>query len=81
MAESFDGKRVLDSSGSSMVVAMMVEDMCYIAHLGSSAAILSQNKGKTVLQLTEEHIPSVEKEAARILLSGGSIYQNQPIFT
>ena len=36
---------IIDKSGSCAIVALIVEDMCYIANVGDSRAIMSSEQG------------------------------------
>ena len=54
----------------------MIEDnMCYVANLGDSRAIMSLNKGREIKVLTNDHKPSENAEQIRIVKSGGKVYQ------
>ena len=50
----------VDQSGSCAVVALVVDDTCYIANVGDSHAVLSSGRGTTVLPLTNDHTASRE---------------------
>lgn len=62
-------------SGSCALVLIVIDDICYIANLGDSRALLSQNYGKKMFQITNDHKPGEESEKKRILVNGGQIYQ------
>ena len=49
---------LLDKSGSCAVAILLVEDMCYVANVGDSRALMSSNQGHKVLHLTQDHRPS-----------------------
>ncbi len=68
---------LLDKSGSCAVTILLVEDMCYVANVGDSRAVLSSDGGHKVLHLTLDHRPSEESEQKRIIEYGGKIYQTQ----
>jgi serine/threonine protein phosphatase PrpC len=68
-------QQLLDKSGSCAVVALFVDDICYIANLGDSRAVLSYKSGKIEQVLTNDHKPGNEKENERIVKNGGKIYQ------
>ena len=68
---------IVDRSGSCAIVALIVEDMCYVANVGDSRAVLSSNKGKTVDVITNDHKPNEEGESKRIIENGGKVYQTQ----
>jgi protein phosphatase 2C family protein 2/3 len=63
-------------SGSCACVVIIVGEDCYVANLGDSRAIMSENFGNCLSRLTMDHKPENEKE--RIYKNGGSIYQNLP---
>jgi protein phosphatase 2C family protein 2/3 len=66
---------VLDTSGSCAVVLLFINEVCYIANLGDSRAVLSSNQGTTVTPLSVDHKPNEPSEYARIIKYGGSVYQ------
>lgn len=68
---------LIDKSGSCAVIALVVEDKCYLGNVGDSRAILSSGGGKRAIDLTEDHKPSEPKEKERILGAGGKIYRTQ----
>lgn len=57
-----DGSKVLEKSGSCAVVVMIVEEMCYIANVGDSRAVLSMSEGKKFTALTRDQKPCDEIE-------------------
>ncbi len=63
-----------ERSGSCAVVVIIFGDMCYIANVGDSRAILSLDGGKTVMQITRDHKPTDYLERSRIINAGGKIY-------
>ena len=64
-----------DHSGSCAIVALLVDDIIYIANVGDSRAIISQNQGQRRYALTRDHKPSDPQEKARIIQAGGKVYQ------
>lgn len=70
-------KGIIDKSGSCAVVSLIVGDMCYVANVGDSRAVLSGEKGKKVYPLSVDHKPTDEREMKRIKENGGHIYQTQ----
>ena len=68
-------KGIIDKSGSCAVVSLIVGDMCYVANVGDSRAVLSGESGKKVYPLSVDHKPTDEREMKRIKESGGHIYQ------
>lgn len=52
-----------------------MEDMCYVANVGDSRAILSADQGARLFPLSRDHKPNDEMERKRIIEGGGQIYQ------
>lgn len=69
--------KISDTSGSWANVALFVDNICYVANVGDSRAILSINKGRIIKAMSIDHKPDNSKENLRIIKAGGSIYQNQ----
>ncbi len=70
-------KDILDRSGSCAIVVLIIEDMCYVANVGDSRAVMSLNSGKDVSVLSNDHKPNEDGENKRILENGGKVYQTQ----
>lgn len=66
---------ILDKSGSCAIVVLIVGDLCFVANVGDSRAVLSGDGGKKIFPLSLDHKPSDEVERKRIIESGGQIYQ------
>ena len=66
---------VIDKSGSCALVVLIVGDMCYVANVGDSRALLSGDGGQRIFPLTRDHKPTDEAERKRIIEAGGQIYQ------
>lgn len=64
---------IFERSGSCALVALCVDNMCYIAWVGDSRAIGSLNDGSEYVQLTKEHNPMNPEEYDRVLKAGGKI--------
>lgn len=73
MAQSKNGE--LDKSGSCAVVVLIVDDICYVANVGDSRAVLSCEGGDKIFPLSKDHKPGMEEEQKRIISNGGKIYQ------
>ena len=57
---------------------MFVDDVCYVANVGDSRAIMAMNGNKFV-NLTTDHKPDAAGEQKRIKENGGQVYKhNQP---
>ena len=72
--------KYLDCSGSCALVALIVDDHCYIANVGDSRALLSADTGDKIYVLTNDHKPTEENELKRIVDNGGRVYQTQTTF-
>ena len=64
----------MNRSGSCAIVVVIVEDMCYVANVGDSRAVLSGEEGTRVFALSRDHKPLDEFEERRVLEAGGKIY-------
>ena len=62
-----------DKSGSCALVNIICENLLYIANLGDSRCIISEDSSRKVYQLTKDHKPEHEKE--RIESNGGDVYK------
>jgi protein phosphatase 2C family protein 2/3 len=67
----------IDRSGSCAVVVLIVGDMCYVANVGDSRAVMSGDSGARIFPLSRDHKPMDDQEQKRILEAGGRIYQTQ----
>lgn len=56
-----------------------IEDMCYVANVGDSRAIMSSDGGNKIYVLSRDHRPMDELEEKRIVDNGGKIYQTQTL--
>lgn len=66
---------LIDSSGSCVNLILFVNEMCYVANLGDSRAIMSKYNGQQVIPLSIDHKPDNPVEYERIYKNGGSVYQ------
>jgi serine/threonine protein phosphatase PrpC len=64
-----------DASGTCAVVCGILDQNCYVAHVGDSRAVLSLNKGKQTVPLTHDHKPLDPAEYERIKKAGGTVQQ------
>jgi protein phosphatase 2C family protein 2/3 len=71
------GDQLKDKSGSCAIVVLLVEDICYVANVGDSRAVMSGSLGSRTIPLSKDHKPDEEGEAKRIVEAGGKIYQSQ----
>ena len=67
-------RTLIDKSGSCAIVVLIVQDICYVANVGDSRAVLSADSGQTVYPLSLDHKPGDEGEIKRIREAGGEIY-------
>ncbi len=51
-------KKVGDKSGSCALVVFIYQNICYVANLGDSRAILTSENNKKLYQITKDHKPS-----------------------
>lgn len=65
----------MERSGSCAIVILIVGEMCYVANVGDSRALMSSNGGLLVSSLSQDHKPSDPDEYQRIISGGGQVYQ------
>lgn len=51
------------------------DDTCFVANVGDSRAIYSENKSNLINLLSKDHKPNDPDEKKRIVNAGGYIYQ------
>lgn len=73
--EQAQTKNSLEKSGSCAILVLIVNDICYIANVGDSRALLCNEKGNKIVPLSLDHKPGSENERKRIVEAGGQIYQ------
>lgn len=61
----------MERSGSCANVVLIVGDVCFVANVGDSRAVLSSNKGEEMTALSKDHKPSDTEEYQRIIKAGG----------
>jgi serine/threonine protein phosphatase PrpC len=64
-----------DKSGSCALIVIFIDDMCHIANLGDSRALLSENLSQKLSFITNDHKPEDPDEKIRIERAGGHVYQ------
>lgn len=68
---------LIEKSGSCALILLVVNDICYVANVGDSRAVLSKDGGRQAMSLTKDHKPCSPSEKERILKAGGKIYRTQ----
>ena len=63
-----DKNNILDRSESCAIVIIFVDDIIYVANVGDSRALFSENKGTNFIEITEDHKPNNPWEKKRISL-------------
>ena len=76
-----DENNILDRSGSCAVVILFVDSKIYVANVGDSRALFSENLGKSYVEITEDHKPNNPREKNRIIKNGGQVYQSQTVIS
>ena len=64
-----------DSSGSCAIIALIVNNKCYVANVGDSRALFSVNEMNRCYNLTNDHKPEDNEEKNRIHANGGKIWK------
>jgi len=64
-----------DKSGSCALVIIFIDETCYVANLGDSRALLSENLSRNLFYITNDHKPEDYNEKLRIEKAGGHVYQ------
>ncbi len=57
------------------MINIILDNMCYIANVGDSRAIMSCKMGNEINELTNDHKPNDPDEKKRITEAGGKVYQ------
>jgi protein phosphatase 2C family protein 2/3 len=53
---------------------MIIDEVCYVANVGDSRALMSVDGGEKIHVLSNDHKPTDEIEIKRIIENGGRIY-------
>ena len=77
--DPIDNNNILDRSGSCAIVILFVDNIVYIANVGDSRALFSENNGKRYIEITEDHKPNNPREKKRVIKNGGHVYQSQTV--
>lgn len=56
-------------------IIVSLDDICYIANVGDSRALMSLDGGNFIGLLSNDHKPNDDAEQKRITEAGGKIYQ------
>lgn len=67
----------IERSGTCAIIVLIVGDICYVANVGDSRAIMSVDGGEKILLLSKDHKPEDDGETKRVEENGGQIYQNK----
>ena len=59
---------------SCAIIVLIVGDICYVANVGDSRAIMSVDGGEKILLLSKDHKPEDPGETKRVEENGGQIY-------
>lgn len=51
-------EQIVDRSGSCAIVILIIDEMCYVANVGDSRAILSGESGSRIFPLSRDHKPT-----------------------
>jgi serine/threonine protein phosphatase PrpC len=69
----FKNNRHSEVSGTCAVIALAVDDIVYVGHVGDSRAVVSINNGLQHLELTRDHKPDCPIESHRVTQVGATI--------
>jgi len=67
----------VERSGTCAIIVLIVGEICYVANVGDSRAIMSVDGGDKIKMLSLDHKPEDEIETKRVEANGGQIYQNK----
>ena len=72
---------ICNNSGSCGLILLLLDTKIYIANVGDSRCLISCQNGKIQKDVTRDHKPEFLYEKQRICSHGGSIYQNETVFS
>jgi protein phosphatase 2C family protein 2/3 len=72
--------RNFDRSGGCANIVIIIKDICYVANVGNSRAVLSCERGLRLHELSQDHKPNLLSEQQRIEQNGGKIYSPETPF-
>ena len=61
------------------MIILVTPKTLFVANIGDSRAIMSQDSGKKVSTISIDHKPSEPTEKTRIVNAGGKVYQSNAI--
>ena len=61
----------MERSGTCAIIILIVADVCYVANVGDSRAIMSVDGGEKILLLSKDHKPEDDGETKRCEENGG----------
>lgn len=61
----------MERSGTCAIIVLIVGDICYVANVGDSRAIMSVDGGEKILLLSKDHKPEDPGETKRVEENGG----------
>jgi len=76
MKTTTDAEGIVERSGACALLAVFVDDECFLGNVGDCRAILSVQEGHKMSILTQDHKPDLDTEKSRIEKAGGSVYQS-----
>lgn len=66
---------LFEVSGSCAIVVLVIGEVCHVANVGDSRAVLSMERGSKAVGVSRDHKPEDPIEKRRIVEFGGRVYQ------